>query len=83
MHTIEVDDETYASLEMLAKEEHASIGSVVKRAVSRLPRFGRTQSKLPVTLPHGYRLPVSEGVRPFTTEDVHQLEEELYLEGKA
>jgi predicted CopG family antitoxin len=31
MHTIEIDDETYAGLEAIAKQEHASIGSVVKR----------------------------------------------------
>ena len=37
MHTIEVDDETYASLEALAKREQASVGSVLKRALSRLP----------------------------------------------
>lgn len=80
MHTIEVDDETYASLKVLAREEHASIGSVVKRAVSRLPGFWKTQSGPEIML---HRLPVSEGEEPFTTEDVQRLEEELYLEGKA
>ena len=37
MHTIEIDDETYADLEALAKKEHASISSVVKNALSRFP----------------------------------------------
>jgi negative regulator of replication initiation len=81
MHTIEVDDETYASLEALAKREQASVGSVLKRALSRLP--GMRKPAAPVSMPHGYKIPVSEGRRPFTTEDVLREEDELYREGKA
>lgn len=81
--TVEIDDETYAGLEILAKQEHATIGSVVKRAITRLPGL---KNKLPprvVKMPHGYRIPASEGAFPFTSEDVYRAEEELYLEGKA
>jgi negative regulator of replication initiation len=81
MHTIEIDDETYASLEALAKREQASVGSVVKRALSRFP--GMRKPSAPVKMPHGYKIPVSEGRRPFTTEDVLREEDELYREGKA
>lgn len=82
MHTIDIDDETYASLEVLAREEHASISAVVKRAVSRLPVLRKPEPP-PVNAAHGYKLVASEGRHPFTTEDVLRLEEELYLDGKA
>ena len=80
MHTIEIDDETYAGLEALAKQEHASVSSVVKRALCRLPSL---RKPAPVKMPHGYKIPVSEGRKTFTTADVLKAEEELYREGKA
>jgi hypothetical protein len=79
MHTIDIDDETYASLEVLAREEHASIGSVVKRAVSRLP--GLRQPSPPVKASQGYKIPVSKGARPFTSEDVYAAEDENDMRG--
>ncbi|WP_395742828.1 ribbon-helix-helix protein, CopG family [Prosthecobacter sp.] len=79
MHTIEIDDETYASLEVLAKKEHTSVSSVVKGALSRLPGLRKTAA--PVKIPHGYRIPVSEGSRPFTSEDVYAAEDENDLRG--
>lgn len=81
MHTIEVDDETYAGIEAIAKQEHASVGSVVERALSRLPGFRKPQPA-PVPSPHGYKMPVSPS-EPFTSEDVYRLEEELHRAGKA
>ncbi|MGV3663423.1 MAG: hypothetical protein ACO1TE_24845 [Prosthecobacter sp.] len=80
--TVEIDDETYAGLEVLAKREHATIGSVVKRAIVRLPGLKSVQPAPVVKMPHGYSIPVSESV-PFTSEDVYRIEEELYREGKA
>lgn len=81
--TVEIDDETYAGLEVLAKREHATIGSVVKRAITRLPGLKGLQSAPVVKIPHGYSIPVSEGAFPFTSEDVCRAEEELHLAGKA
>lgn len=80
MHTIEIDDETYASLEVLAREEHLSISSVVKHAVSRVPDFRKHESP-PVNVPHGYKIPVSKGARPFTSEDVYAAEDENDMRG--
>lgn len=80
--TVEFDDETYGGLEVLARQEHASIGSVVKCAITRLRGLKRVRPAPQVDMPHGYRIPVSESVR-FTSEDVCRIEEELYLEGKA
>ena len=79
MHTIEIDDETYASLEVLAKREHSSVSSVVKRAVSRVPGFQKPAPP-PVKVPHGYKIPVSPGV-PFTIEDVDAAEDENDMRG--
>lgn len=81
MHTIEVDDETYASLEALAKREQASIGSVISRALSRFPGL-RKPAPQPVKTPYGYKMPVSPS-ESFTSEDVYRLEDELYRAGKA
>ena len=81
MHTIEMDDETYASLEALAKREHASIGSVASRALSRLPGLRKPETKS-VTIPHGYQIPVSPSER-FTMEDVHRIEDDNDLRGLA
>jgi hypothetical protein len=80
MHTIEIDDETYADLEALAKKEHASIGSVVKNALSRLP--GLRKSAPVVKAVQGYRIPVSPS-EPFTLEDVRRIEDENDLRGLA
>jgi phage tail protein X len=80
MHTIEIDDETYADLEALAKREHASIGSVVKNALSRLP--GLRKPAPVVKAAHGYRIPVSPS-EPFTLEDVRWIEDENDLRGLA
>jgi hypothetical protein len=81
MHTIEIDDETYASLEALAKREHASVGSVVRRALSRLPGL-RKPAPQPMEIPHGYKIPVSPS-EPFTMEDVHRIEDDNDLRGLA
>lgn len=81
--TVEIDDETYAGLEVLAKREHATIGSVVKRVITRLPGLKSARSVPVVQIPHGYSIPVPQGAFPFTSEDVYRAEEELYLEGKA
>jgi phage tail protein X len=80
MHTIEVDDETYADLEALAKKEHASIGSVVKNALSRLPGLRKPTPVVKSAL--GYRIPVSPS-EPFTLEDVQRIEDENDLRGLA
>jgi hypothetical protein len=53
---------------------------VVKRALCRLPSL---RKPAPAKMPHGYKIPVSEGRKPFTTGDVLKAEEELYREGKA
>ena len=79
MHTIEIDDETYADLEALAKREHASIGSVVKNALSRLP--GLRKPAPVVQAAHGYKIPISKGERPFTSEDVYAAEDENDMRG--
>lgn len=80
MHTIEIDDETYASLEAVAKQEHSSVSTVVKRALSRVPGF-RKPAPPPVKAPHGYKIPVSKGSRPFTSEDVYTVEDENDMHG--
>ncbi len=80
--TIDIDDELYAGIEAVAKQEHSSVSSVVKHALSRLPTL-RKSTEPPVKAPHGYKLAASEGRHPFTTEDVLRIEEELYLDGKA
>lgn len=79
MHTIEIDDETYADLEALAKKEHASISSVVKNALSRFS--GMRKPAAPVKVPHGYKIPISKGERPFTSEDVYVAEDENDMRG--
>lgn len=77
MQMIEIDDETFADLEALAKQEHASFGSVIKRAIRRLPGVRRAAGEsAPVRVPHGCGIPVSEGDRPFTSGDVYRIEEE-------
>jgi hypothetical protein len=81
MHTIEIDDETYAGVEAIAKREHASIGSVVTRALSRLPGF-RKPAPPPAKIPHGYKIPVSPS-EPFTMEDVYRIEDDNDLRGLA
>jgi|GEM_PF-1966908 len=79
MHTIEIDDETYASLEMLAQREHSSVSSVVKRVVSRVPGFQKPAPP-PVKVPHGYKISVSPS-EPFTMEDVYRIEDENDMRG--
>ncbi|WP_395741330.1 ribbon-helix-helix protein, CopG family [Prosthecobacter sp.] len=80
MHTIEIDDETYASLEVLAKREHSSVSSVVKRELRRLP--GLRQPAPPVKLPHGYKISVSPSEQ-FTMKDVYRIEDENDMRGLA
>ncbi len=77
--TIEIDDETYADIEAVAKQEHSSVSSVVKHALSRLPALRKPAP--PVKIPHGYKIPVSEGARPFTSEDVYAAEDENDMRG--
>jgi negative regulator of replication initiation len=79
MHTIEIDDETYASLEMLAQREHSSVSSVVERALSRLPALRKPAE--PVKQPHGYKIPISKGAYPFTMEHVYAAEDDNDLRG--
>lgn len=78
--TIEIDDETYAGIEAVAKREHSSIGSVVTRALSRLP--GLSKSAPPVKAPHGYKIPVSPS-ETFTMEDVYRIEDDNDMRGLA
>ncbi|MDI1311524.1 hypothetical protein [Prosthecobacter sp.] len=78
--TIEIDDETYAGIEAAAQREHSSVSSVVKNALSRVPGF-RKPAPPPVKIPHGYKIPVSEGARPFTSEDVYVAEDENDMRG--
>lgn len=81
MQMIEIDDETFADLEALAKQEHASFGNVIKRAIRRLPGVRRAEDEpAPVKVPHGYKIPVSKGV-PFTMEDVRAVEDDNDLRG--
>jgi len=79
MHTIEIDDETYADLDALTKQEQSSVTSVVKRALSRLPSLRKLAA--PVKVPHGYKMPVSKGSRPFTSEDVYAAKDENDMRG--
>ncbi len=81
MHTIEIDDETYASLEALAQQEHSSVSSVVKRALNRVPGL-RKPAPLPVKAPHGYKIRVSPS-ETFTMEDVQRIEDENDMRGLA
>lgn len=81
MQTIEIDDETFAKLEAFAKQEHASFGSVIKRAIHRLPAVQRPAVEpSPIKVPHGYKIPVSKGV-PFTMADVWAVEDDNDLRG--
>jgi hypothetical protein len=77
--TIEIDDETYAGIEAVAQREHSNIGSVVTRALSRLPGL-RKQVEPPVKMSHGYKIPVSPG-EPFTMEDVYAAEDDNDMRG--
>ncbi len=77
--TLELDDETCATLQSLAKEEQCSPGRIIARALRRLPR---RQPGPPVPEPHGYTIPVSQG-RPFTMEDVQRIEDDNDLRGMA
>jgi hypothetical protein len=78
--TIELDDETCATLQSLAEAEQCSPGRIIARALRRLPR-----RQPPPTVPphHGYRIPVSQGRIPFTTEDVRRFEDEDDMRGMA
>ncbi|OYW74404.1 MAG: hypothetical protein B7Z37_18065 [Verrucomicrobia bacterium 12-59-8] len=78
--TIEIDDETYAGIEAVAQREHSSVSIVVKNALSRVPGF-RKPASTPVKIPHGYKIPVSEGARPFNSEDVYVAEDENDMRG--
>jgi len=75
--TLELDDETCATLQSLAKEEQCSPGKIIARALRRLPR---RQPSPTVPEPHGYTIPVSQG-RPFTMEDVRRIEDDNDLRG--
>ena len=35
----------------------------------------------PVKVPHGYKIPISKGERPFTSEDVYSAEDENDMRG--
>ena len=77
--TLELDDETCATLQSLAKEEQCSPGRIIARALRRLPR---RKPVPPVPEPHGYTIPVSQG-RPFTMEDVRRIDDDNDLRGVA
>jgi len=79
MHTIEIDDETYAGLEALAKQERASVSSVVKRALCRLPSL---RKPAPVKIPHEYKIPVSEVRKTFTTAEVLKAERNFIVKAR-
>ncbi|WP_395753623.1 hypothetical protein [Prosthecobacter sp.] len=75
--TIEIDDETYAGIEAVARSEHSSVSSVVKNALSRMSGL----RKPPVKAAHGYKIPISKGGRPFTSEEVYAAEDENDMRG--
>ena len=77
--TIEIDDETYAGIEAVAKEQHSSVGSVAARFLSRF-RTAKPEAKASVKLPHGYKIPVSPS-EPFTMDDVRRIEDENDFRG--
>jgi len=77
--TLELDEETCATLESLAKEEQCSPGSIIARALRRLPR---RKPAPPVSPVHGYTIPASPG-RPFTMEDVYRIEDDNDMRGMA
>ena len=77
--TIEIDDELYAGIEAVAKQEHSSVSSVVKRTLSRVPGFRKPTE--PVKQPHGYKIPISKGAYPFTMEDVYAAEDDNDMRG--
>lgn len=77
--TIEIDDELYAGIEAVAQREHSSVGSVVRSALSRLP--GVRKPAEPVKQPHGYKIPISKGERPFTMEEVYAVEDDNDMRG--
>ena len=79
--TIEIDDELYAGIEAVAKQEHSSVSSLVKRTLSRVPGF-RKPAQPPVKAPHGYKIRVSPS-EPFTMEDVYRIEDENDMRGLA
>lgn len=76
--TVEIDDETYAGIEAVAKREHASVGSVAARALGNFRKMVHRQQ--PVKAAHGYQMPISPS-RPFTMEDVYQAEDENDMRG--
>ena len=76
--TIDIDDELYAGIEAVAKQEHSSVSSVVTHALSRMPGFRKPAE--PVIQPHGYKIRVSPS-EPFTLEDVYRIEDENDMRG--
>ena len=78
--TLELDDETCATLQSLAREDQCSPGRIIARALRRLPR---RQPSPTVPPGHSYTIPVSQGRVPFTTEDVRRLEDEDDMRGMA
>ena len=78
--TIEIDDDTYAGIEAVAQREHSRVSSVVTHALSRMTGL-RKPAPPPVKVPHGYKIPVSAGARPFTSEDVYAAEDENDMRG--
>lgn len=76
--TVEIDDETYAGIEAVAKSEHASIGSVAARALGNFRKMVNRQQ--PVKEPHDYQIPISLS-RSFTMEDVREAEDENDMRG--
>lgn len=71
--TVELDEETCATLQSMAREEQCSPGSIIARALRRLPR-GKPAAETPAG--QGYVMPISQGAMPFTTEDVKRFEDE-------
>lgn len=76
--TIEIDDETYAGIEAVAKDEHASISSVAARALGNFRKMVNRQQ--PAKEAHGYQIPISPS-RPFTMADVYEAEDENDMRG--
>ena len=74
---IDIDDETYADIEAMAKEQHASVDSVASEVLSRYGRVRRAVSTQGKLSDH-FRIPVSES-ESFTMEDVHHFEDESDL----
>ena len=80
MQTIEVDDETFADLDALAKRRHTTVSRLIQSALQRMTGGQRAEEPV-IQAPHGYKIPISKGLRPFTIQDVWAAEDENDMRG--